>query len=225
MAYYFDGNASNRFEYGLVAATPTEYSVSVWVKWLDGTTGNIILRSSPSGPTSAWSHDLGHNNGGLRNYIYDGSTKSTYGSTTLIKGQWFHVVATAKNGGYNRLYVNGLASGTPVAVGTIWKAGTNWHISVVTGHNYQKFNGELSDLCLWYKELTPQEIWKLYKGTRITVLSMWPQHRVLYLPMNDRNIGTVISSPWTNVVHTKCNQILTNTVVSRPDNRLNLSWG
>lgn len=91
---------------------------------------------------------------------------SVTNTTNLQIGNWYHIVATRK---FNstidwsvNLYLNGLPNGS----GTIQRSGITSQVLGIGrygGHTLY-FNGEIADVRIYNRALTPQEINALYKG-------------------------------------------------------------
>ena len=109
-------------------------------------------------------------------YLWDGAEKTVTGTTIVQPGVWYHVVATAQNGGLEHLYVNGVEEGTPVLIGVQYAGCDRWRAgcAVSTGAGAgAALNGELAELGIWYSTpLTPDLVSRLANGERpATVVS------------------------------------------------------
>jgi len=208
-AYRFNGSQYNQFTGGGATADPTEYTLAAWVK-LDhaGLDLGIVFRSNGN-PSASYSHELSFS-GALRKFVsktYDGTLKDCVGTTTVVKDVWYHVVATAKNGSAVRLYVNGVAEGTPMAIGTLWLDGNDWWVgrgnsgAPITGGSIvpTPFQGLMRDLVVWKKELTASEILSLANGSKRPG-DIQAADLVIYCPMNNTGNGNNVSGNWTERV-------------------------
>jgi len=118
----------------LDAIDPTEYTLSVLIRPKDVTYPSIITRTdSDSAALVNFSHHLYISNlSKFVSYLFDGAIRTVTGTTTAIYGKQYHVVGTAKNNDYLRLYVDGVEEGTPVAIGSMWTGGDRWNIGMCT---------------------------------------------------------------------------------------------
>jgi len=149
----------------------TAYTISAWVKPAASGNQNILVYTQSS-PLTTWSHQIRISSGTAQHYTYDGGLHYVTGSTPITPGSWYHIVATAKNGGTARLYVNGVEEGSPASgLGTLWNDGEYWFVGSNSGHSMGYFNGLMDDVRLYNRALTPDEIKHLYQsgvGARIT---------------------------------------------------------
>jgi hypothetical protein len=187
-------NVHNRFTGGTSTPHPTQYTIAGWIRKVDTTPRNIACRSNGS-PTSAWSHFLSTSTV-LIGTTFDGVTKSTTGTTPLLPGVWYHVAVTARNSGTMQVYVNGVAEGMPVAIGTLWTGGNDWWVAAATGGGYSSFAGAMADLAIWSKELTAVEIAQLAAASLGEPLNVQPASLILHLPMQDEPYGANVTSNW-----------------------------
>ena len=146
-------------------ATPTAYTLAGWVRFDTVRSATIIVRTSSSGPAAHFSHQIMTDaSGHFVHYIYDGASKSLTGTTIAQPGVWYHVVATATNGGAGVLYVNGVQEGTPITVSTLWTGGDRWDLGVRAGNTTTNFIGRLDDVCIWDRPLNASQVASLASG-------------------------------------------------------------
>ena len=86
----------------------------------------------------------------------------------LQVGQWHHVVVTFTSEGYKQIYINGVSAGVPVREVLFRYLGTDMYIGAVPGQqniiNLTKpFTGSISELALYDRTLTPDEIKRIYQ--------------------------------------------------------------
>jgi hypothetical protein len=168
----FDGSAGYATTSGYAMVTPSDYTVSAWVK--PSTLGGIVLAQTGVhtscmniniDTTTVGSETFGRWNFRMSNTDSNSRTwaTATAGDTYYVKlGAWTHLTATynaASN--YMRLYVNGIpaAAATPSAV---WGGGCNtftlgryWDQDAPHGY----FNGKIADVQVWGNTaMTPTEI-------------------------------------------------------------------
>jgi len=195
--YDFSGAVYNRFSGGGMTAQPTEYTIAGWFKpkSVAGYAG-IAVRSNGN-PAGAWTHTIYQNLGSQWiAYAYDGATRYVYSTTAPKANTWAHVVATAKNGGFERLYVNGVEEGTPSPVGTLWTGGNDWWVAVDDGSTGTNYVGYMCDFAIWNKQLSASEIASLTTGVRGLPLTVQPANLLMFCPMDDAPIGGALVGDW-----------------------------
>ena len=161
-ALQFDAASS---EYVTISDTtdPTAYTIAAWVYPTDNTSTSIFVRTSSSGPTSAWSHQLRiTSDSKFQHYVYDGTAHSTTGTTSVAVNKWYFVVATAENNDYIRLYVNGVEEGTAQSINTLWTGGDRWYMGSNSGNSMGYYSGLIDELVVWNRSLNASEIASLY---------------------------------------------------------------
>ncbi len=124
----------------------TEYTIEAWIKPTSLADQTVIAANNGSGLTTA--HQININGGKFQHYTYDGSTIYLTGTTTIQEGKWYHVAITAKNGGYARLYVNGVEEGTAVSVGTLENSGNRFYFGK-SGFGTMPYSGSLDEVRIW----------------------------------------------------------------------------
>lgn len=160
-AVKFDGND------GIVliedAVHPTAYTIESWVKPATIRGQSIFLRTAGN-PNSTWSHQIRMTQTGtFQAYAFDGNTRSVTGSTIATPGEWYHVVATARNDGLMRLYVNGAAEGGTTPLDTLWEGGSEYLIGSDSGDGASAgtirfFDGTIDETALYLTELSSERI-------------------------------------------------------------------
>lgn len=194
------GSVYNRFSGGTATPNPTAYTISAWVRPGSGLTQSLVCRTDTN-TFSSWSHAL-HQGGTSywQAYIFDLGPKAVNATTAPVLNVWTHVVVTAANGGFMRIYVNGVSEGTPVGISAMWTGGFSWVIAQGNGTAGAGFQGMLADVALWNIELTAGEVASLGTGVRNLPLAMHPGNLILYCPMNDVADGVAVSSDWAESV-------------------------
>lgn len=151
-ALEFDGT-NDRIVIPAVGVTTT-FSFSVWIKPSSQTESygnvggsadafdNIFYRGSGAGGSA-----------GLLNFWHDGADH--HNNTPLIDNVWSHYVVSANAGSYTH-YLNGVPDGTGSANDAF-----NWEIFGDDDLD-ETFKGALSDIRIYNRYLTPEEIWSLY---------------------------------------------------------------
>jgi len=90
-----------------------------------------------------------------------GTAASMTGTTVINNGQWYHLVGTY-DGAYLRLYVNGIAEGTPaIQTGNVRDSGYNF----LMGDWFNRyFNGLIDDVRIYNYARTPDQIKQDYNA-------------------------------------------------------------
>lgn len=147
------------------AFNPSVYSISAWVKFDSLSQQSIFVRTAGN-PLGTYSHQLRLAQVGpdfrLEHYLYDGASRRLTGTTNIAPDTWYHVVGTAQNSGLMRLYVNGVEEGTPININSLWTAGTQNRIGSHSGDGMGYLIGDVDDVRLYARELTPAEVLAVY---------------------------------------------------------------
>jgi len=152
---------------------PTVYTITAWVQVAQTSPVSIVVRTSPSGPTTHWSHQLRIQDGTFRHYTYDGSERHVLGTTPVEAGTWYFLAATATNDGLMRLYVNGREEGTATTLGTLWPDGDRFLVGSNSGHGMGWYEGLIDDVRIYDQALSYTEIQQVM---RIDPLAAWNAH-------------------------------------------------
>ena len=139
---------------------PTEYSTGGWVCVDTLRVQTIVYRSDGGAlPSSAFSHAIKMTNAWIfSGYAYDGGLNYVNGTTSISAGTWYHVMVTAKNSDFIRLYVNGVEEGTAESIGTLWTGGNRYLMGAANAETSNYFDGKTEGWCWWNKQLTATEI-------------------------------------------------------------------
>src|SRR3989344_3218780 len=159
-AYCLDFGTEN---YGL-----TDWLSNFWRFQFDESAGvavnkdnkNIIVRGDSGGPIAAYSTMLRTITNIFAHWTRDSGFKQVVGTTLFNPGVWYHVVGTAKNNNFMRLYVDGTEEGTPVAIGTLWNGDRYYMGSNAFFANY--FNGDVDSIALYAREFSADEVAERY---------------------------------------------------------------
>src|SRR3989338_7380524 len=166
-ALSFDGtsgyvDAGNQSSVNLTTAI----TASVWIKYnVDPKTLRYNGIISKQVSTNAYQLQTYSTDGRIEFVIGTGVTAAASISNTVLKqGAWYHIVGTF-DGSNVRMYVNGIADGTPAPyVGTIPISSNN----LVIGKNYDGtnkfFNGLIDDVRIYSRALSAAEVYNLYKS-------------------------------------------------------------
>jgi hypothetical protein len=135
------------------------YTMTVWVMPDRTNAAGIVTRTSPSGPTVHWSHQMRiAPTGQFEHYIYDGASKGVVGATPVEAGNWYFIAVSAADNGMLRLYVNGQEEGSPLALGMLWSGGDRFHIGSNSGGDIGWFQGVVDDVRIYDQELTQADL-------------------------------------------------------------------
>lgn len=142
-----------------VTHSTSEYTIEAWVCPTDTSSVNIISRNSGD-PTVDKSHQLWIDENGRFNHSCYADTLQTVTGTTIAQaGHWYHIVGTAVDNKYIHLYINGKLEGSVIATNILWRNGTQYSVGASTTSGVDEFyEGQISDLRIWHKELTVEEI-------------------------------------------------------------------
>ncbi|MHC4626564.1 MAG: LamG domain-containing protein [Planctomycetota bacterium] len=152
-----------------LAPSPTTYTIAAWVKPARTDSASIIARTSSSGTTTHWSHQLRITSSGVfEHYTWDGSARIVTGTTPIEADAWYFVAAIATNGGDVRLYVNGQEEGTATTVGTLWAAGDRYRVGSNSGNAMGWLEGMVDDIRIYDHILSEVEILGAMAG------QVWP---------------------------------------------------
>ena len=159
-----DCNGTNSYAQVVDAVITPAYTISMWVKPDVIRAQSIIVRgTAASGTTFAQSHQLRMDAAGhFQHYTTPSGTVT--GTTIAQVGQWYHVCATAGNGGTMRLYVNGVEQGTAQPVSTMSTGLDRWWIgSNALGIAY--FDGRIDEVAIWHTAFDAAAVSALYATT------------------------------------------------------------
>jgi len=197
--YMLDGATSDRFYGGNMTATPTEYTLSAWVRPSQIASTACIFVRSDGNPMSNYSHALYQNATGWKAYTFDGGLKVVLSVSTVVVGAWCHISVTAKNGGFQYLYINGVSEGTPTAISTLWTGGNDWYIGARDGNTAINYTGDIGDVAIWNKQLTLAQIQALAVPARNIPPTIEPANLILYCPTTDAPLGSPLAGNWSEL--------------------------
>jgi len=159
---------------------PTAYSISLWINLSNvGEATSIIVRTDGSGSESnTYSHQIRMlPSGQFETYLWIGSPATVIGTTVAQPNTWYHVVATAQNGDWMHLYVNGKEEGAPAPVGTMWNGGDRWTLGTGSGDGtgvvpgFVGLAGDVDSLGIWFSVISAEQVQALYTGTKPTAIA------------------------------------------------------
>ena len=142
------------------------YTISAWVKPERTDAASIVVRTSASGTTTHWSHQMRIAASGVfEHYLWDGSARTVLGTTPVETGAWYFVSIDATNNGPVQLYVNGQEEGDATTVGAMWADGDRFHIGSNSGGGMGWFQGVIDDVRVYEEALPQAEIERVMKTT------------------------------------------------------------
>jgi hypothetical protein len=147
----------------LPSENPSAYTITLWVKPARTDAASVIVRTSSSGQTTHWSHQLRINPDGVfQHYLWVGSERNVVGTTLVETETWYHIAIAAANDGPMHLYVNGEEDAASIDVaGTLWGAGDRYYVGSNSGHGMGWFQGVVDDVQIYDTILTAEEIRKI----------------------------------------------------------------
>jgi len=146
---------------------------------------------------NSWQLVMSDNRIRLIIYQSDDSEKSSSLFTGLTVGTWFHIVGVA-NGSYVRLYVNGVAVGSPTAYdGTIKSSSDAVYVSAANLHPDRYFDGIIDGVRIYNRALSAAEISTLYySGLQSYAGQLWlnTTSDVLYVRNQNNSAWNFVST-------------------------------
>ncbi len=147
----------------LPSANPSAYTITLWVKPARTDVASVIARTSSSGPTTHWSHQLRINpQGAFHHYLWVGAERNIPGTTLVEADEWYHVAIAAATNGPMHLYVNAEEDAPSIDVaGTLWGDGDRYYVGSNSGHGMGWFQGVVDDVRIYDNILTAEEIGRI----------------------------------------------------------------
>ncbi|MDT8301802.1 MAG: LamG domain-containing protein, partial [Sedimentisphaerales bacterium] len=144
----------------LPSENPSAYTITLWVRPARTDAASVIVRTSSSGQTTHWSHQLRINPEGVfQHYLWVGSERNVIGTTLVEADEWYHVAIAAASDGTMHLYVNGDEDAPSIDVaGTLWGDGDRYYVGSNSGHGMGWFQGIVDDVQIYDNILTAEEI-------------------------------------------------------------------
>jgi hypothetical protein len=158
-----------------IPALGDDYSISVWIKRYTDAGASAECHFVETNPNTYYfgTRKSGGTLHKLNVYPYgnSGGSDNLYSSTELALNTWYHCVVTQADGGSRKLYVNGSLDATDSDIYTRSFSGTtNWDIGSRNGTAHA-FDGAMSGLGFWNKELSASEVTELYGIDKFTSAS------------------------------------------------------
>ena len=186
-AFSFNGNASNIVVQNSQSLNPTEMSINVWIKPLSDNL--CILKKSNAGNASEYGYGLTHND----YFFYQRGLKSQFGSgdcstindndaywsdpNIVQNNVWSMITTSIDADGQVSQYVNGMLVFTTQTTAlfscnsptsTLRFGGQHWN------GDPEWFLGDIDDIAIWNRALTPSEITQLYNAAEVPVAACTP---------------------------------------------------
>lgn len=182
-AMKFDGvdDFVNIGNIGVLHASSSDLTLSMWIKPNDLTAGTrgIFGMSGLGAGVVPYMIEFNRTSGRFSfTQVGTGIGTPTLTNTTNLQiGKWYHIVVTRKFNSTidwpTNLYLNGLPNGG----GTIARSGGTSQVLAIGryGNHTLYFNGEIADVRMYNRVLTPQEVKALYYGfdTNQGLIARW----------------------------------------------------
>ncbi len=183
-AYNFDGTLNNNIDLGSnanILMGTSDYSISVWIKTNAGvtlsTSDNLYTIISNQSTGSALGYTLFLRGGTYNGILFRIGNGSSYYdlkptanvSTTVIDGNWHHIVVAVDRDGTSNLYLDGSSVGN-TSFSSITGTNITYSANMKIGLHSESggslpFNGKLDDIGLWKRTLTSTDVSSLYANT------------------------------------------------------------
>ena len=175
----------------LPSENPSAYTITLWVKPARTDAASVIVRTSSSGQTTHWSHQLRINPEGVfQHYLWVGSERNVVGTTLVEADTWYHVAIAAANDGPMHLYVNGEEDAASIDVaGTLWGDGDRYYVGSNSGHGMGWFQGIVDDVQIYDTILSAEEIIKITASSGGFPLAFKPTPKD----------GTLLEDTWVSI--------------------------
>ncbi len=185
-----DFNGVSQFVH-IPSENPSAYTITLWVRPARTDAASVFVRTSGSGPTTEWSHQLRINpQGAFHHYLWVGSERNVAGTTLVEADEWYHVAIAAANNGTMHLFVNGEEDATSIDVaGTLWGAGDRYYVGSNSGHAMGWFQGVVDDVQIYDSILTAEEVERIAASSGGFPLAFGPT------PKN----GALYSDTWATI--------------------------
>lgn len=173
-------NGSNQYVGG-PTSVPMGTSVVTMSLWLyfvtQGGFATLLGKNAGDNNSAAWDWGMLMSPGGGGNAIYlirNGANNSAAGA--LSTNVWTHVVGVVSDA-ESILYFNGQPVSTQGAVGAGTTANNSRQVTMMGAAGGTYVTGNMSNLRVWNRKLTPAEIWLLYAQPLVGTLA--PRRRII----------------------------------------------
>ena len=139
---------------------PTAYTLETWFRY-PGHSGPRALIARVRADNT-WAQLLSISaEGRLQHWVWDGRELGLTSTTELMEGETYYAVATAKNGGNMRLFLNGVETATKRPIGALG-AGDHWIVGKGCESGWGAFLGTLDEVAFYDRALSPTQIMDHY---------------------------------------------------------------
>jgi len=166
---------------GTPGGTNNDYSIDMWFRRADDPNpyGDYLLHRSDSGAPNGTGDFLGVSGYSgdeftLFAYNGDGSVQNRWGTTTLLKNEWYHV-GMIREGNEISVYLNGqleISTTMPSKSGTAWADGTWAFGGRIDMPTQQKFAGNIDEIAIYRGAVDPS-IFKMHFDAALPEPSTW----------------------------------------------------
>lgn len=184
-----------------------EVTISAWIKPDNVTGDNKIFSNVPSGNADGFKLSL-YSSRKIELQIGNGTgpilNRAVSGGTTLVNGQWYHVVGVYSNSGdYIRTYVNGVLD-RELSTTEIMAASTTTNITIGAesyGSATNKFDGAVDDVRVYNRSLSAADISALFAYTGVDYTCANPNGLTSEINFNDdnRTLQYCNASSWVSI--------------------------
>lgn len=139
---------------------PTAYTLETWFRYGGNPSAQVLVARVRADGT--WAQLLGISaEGRLQHWVWDGHELGLTSTSSLVEGETYYAVATAKNGGSMRLFLNGVEAVTKRPIGALG-AGDHWIIGRPCESGWGGFRGTLDEVAFYDTVLSPTQIMDHY---------------------------------------------------------------
>ncbi len=143
--------------------TSGQITTSAWVKVTADADYKIIVSKRVSGTNFPYEFRLTPSEQVEFIYYNAGSRVCTDNNTIVTAGQWTHVAATRNDTeNQTRLYVNGVQTKNCTLTQAMTQSNANLIIGDISPYGVNAFNGDIDELAIWNRTLSPSEISRMY---------------------------------------------------------------
>jgi hypothetical protein len=206
---YFDG-VNGVVTFGLLNYTRTAACVSMWVKYPIQTSQYASFLSSNGTDNSSTCFTLAPNgmaygaNSEKPNVSYKSSVPYYINNNAgnKLNGVWYNLVSTYNVSGFVKMYVNGVQVGTEAATSSTQLIAPNGVLRLgnLSGVGYGAYKGNISQVSVYDRVLTPAEILTNYNATKGRYTASLLNNLTNYFKFNETS-GTTATSTTGSVIN------------------------
>jgi hypothetical protein len=194
---YGNNNSAYNFSNGYISCATTNnipkngaMTISVWFNsFSDFVIGEFICLGSSSNTT--WGA-VGGNNAFTVNYGRGcGSTGSSLQQISISYSEWHHVVFVSDGlGGNSDIYFDGIFFGTSTNANSAGCSSSNLYFGADIYSFLDTYNGDLDDIGIWDRKLTPCEVSGLFLGAISGAFTTQPVNKTVSVGNNVQFIAS-----------------------------------